>query len=772
MSKVNAYGTPHKSLPSIFPDLPTPADQSDRGVEGGAPTATMALLASKAGRPSPPSSMTSVADDILYSCSNGGQDAGSIGHPSPGSPSSLKSETHRPRSSGHVNIIRERKRLASPAASPNDPLPDPAPSLPALSNQPHPMSAGMAALGPLTSRLGEQTAPSMLRDLGSVFEEESEVTVATDDEESLLEGEGLDKSRQASAILQPAAEQPRMMDELSILMANGPLAKIRVKMAAADGLAKVGQGEAWPAPSPSLRPTLSVTSWGDDGIPFTFFAGPCFCLAVPFRFFRAIARCALRQRTAKDVWGVVRVRQEILGLAKVYMMLNMDGPTLPLPLPLPAAHFKLAQAYAELGCSAQVIDHSQKALSSLPLQGEYVETAEKMKKDIHLLMGDTLLQQERPQPQVALQHFLVAAGAASLRDVQQLDILVLACQCCAMMGEVKLDQARSTLGVRQKLQAAVEQLEVKVVELTDKVERVKAAAKEGQDKDKDKMSLQQQLNELKAMLKTSQMQLNDLGRELEEETQYQAKLLQEAHTQLDMAFEAFWDGVVAEEERLEKMMGRDAARKVPLLAVLHRQAAELLLKLGAVLGLQGDLKGQLRMLGEVVTTHETYGTLTLPLMARVYRERGAVLLQLKSYDDALEAYDSLHKLQTKQYQEDPHLMALAQGECMKLEGDVYVAKRMFGRAAEQFEAARELFTARLGANDNTVVELENRITQLKRYTSAQEAVASLSNEGAKKKPPMATAKIDGDTTSNLFIKSQLTPSHLYGASKMTTQAIS
>ncbi|KAJ9516923.1 hypothetical protein QJQ45_027331 [Haematococcus lacustris] len=723
--------------------------------------ASFAVQASKAGRPTPPSSMTSVADDILYSCSNGGQDAGSIGHPSPGSPSSLKSDTHRPRSSGHVNKIREMKRLASPAASPNDPLPDPAPSLPALSNQPHPMSAGMAALGPLNSRLGEQTAPSMLRDLGSVFEEESEVTVATDDEESLLEGEGLDKSRQASAILQPAADQPRMMDELSILMANGPLAKIRVKMAAADGLAK-----------------------------------------------------------AKDVWGVVRVRQEILGLAKVYMMLNMDGPTLPLPLPLPAAHFKLAQAYAELGCSAQVIDHSQKALSSLPVQGEYVETAEKMKKDIHLLMGDTLLQQERPQPQVqareaglpsaaaattttaaattnaagmkcaasvaavwdaaeaavppvlqiALQHFLVAAGAASLRDVQQLDILVLACQCCAMMGEVKLDQARSTLGVRQKLQAAVEQLEVKVVELTDKVERVKAAAKEGQDKDKDKMSLQQQLSELKAMLKTSQMQLNDLGRELEEETQYQAKLLQEAHTQLDMAFDAFWDGVVAEEGRLENMMGRDAARKVPLLAVLHRQASELLLKLGAVVGLQGDLNRQLNLLREVVTMHETYGTLTLPLMARVYRERGAVLLQLKSYDDALAAYDSLHKLQTKQYQEDPHLMALAQGECMKLEGDVYVAKRMFGRAAEQFEAARELFTARLGANDNTVVELENRITQLKRYTSAQEAVASLSNEGAKKKPPMATAKIDGETTSSVFIKSRLTPPHPYGASKMTTQA--
>ncbi|GFH06621.1 hypothetical protein HaLaN_01281 [Haematococcus lacustris] len=107
---------------------------------------------------------------------------------------------------------------------------------------------------------------------------------------------------------------------------------------------------------------------------------------------------------------------------------------------------------------------------------------------------------------------------------------------------------------------------------------------------------------------------------------------------------------------------------------------------------------------------------------------------------------------------------------MKLEGDVYVAKRMFGRAAEQFEAARELFTARLGANDNTVVELENRITQLKRYTSAQEAVASLSNEGAKKKPPMATAKIDGETTSSVFIKSRLTPPHPYGASKMTTQA--
>lgn len=61
---------------------------------------------------------------------------------------------------------------------------------------------------------------------------------------------------------------------------------------------------------------------------------------------------------AGDLWGVVRMRQEALALAKVCKVTSRHlGRSY--PMLLPAAHYKLAQAYADLGCAAQAMDHCQ-----------------------------------------------------------------------------------------------------------------------------------------------------------------------------------------------------------------------------------------------------------------------------------------------------------------------------------------------------------------------------------------------------------------------------
>jgi hypothetical protein len=73
---------------------------------------------------------------------------------------------------------------------------------------------------------------------------------------------------------------------------------------------------------------------------------------------RCCCCCCCYHLQAGDAWGALRARQEVLALAKVHVSMNRDSN--PFPLLLPTAHYKLAQAYAELGCVAQVAEHSQR----------------------------------------------------------------------------------------------------------------------------------------------------------------------------------------------------------------------------------------------------------------------------------------------------------------------------------------------------------------------------------------------------------------------------
>lgn len=113
-----------------------------------------------------------------------------------------------------------------------------------------------------------------------------------------------------------------------------------------------------------------------------------------------------------------------------------------------------------------------------------------------------------------------------------------------------------------------------------------------------------------------------------------------------------------------------------------RQVCEIGVQLAAVHGLRGNLKAQQKQLDEVISAHSTY-SLPAPLVARVLKEQGAVLVELKRYDDALKAYNELLELQAERYADDTPRAAVARAECFKLVGDVYVAKRQFNRRVGQ-----------------------------------------------------------------------------------------
>lgn len=55
----------------------------------------------------------------------------------------------------------------------------------------------------------------------------------------------------------------------------------------------------------------------------------------------SVQRCPVALQD-KDGWGVLRLRQDILGLAKVHQMVKSGGRD-GFPLLLPTAHYKLAQ---------------------------------------------------------------------------------------------------------------------------------------------------------------------------------------------------------------------------------------------------------------------------------------------------------------------------------------------------------------------------------------------------------------------------------------------
>lgn len=75
--------------------------------------------------------------------------------------------------------------------------------------------------------------------------------------------------------------------------------------------------------------------------------------------------CAVRQQhllhcQVKDPWLRVRLRQEILGIAKLYSATGPYRAENEYPMLVAEAHFNLAKAYADAQCAAQATDHCKK----------------------------------------------------------------------------------------------------------------------------------------------------------------------------------------------------------------------------------------------------------------------------------------------------------------------------------------------------------------------------------------------------------------------------
>jgi len=412
----------------------------------------------------------------------------------------------------------------------------------------------------------------------------------------------------------------------------------------------------------------------------------------PFRKLKGKEKEADKVAKSGDAWGALRLRQEALALARMYSSTGPYRDDNRFPMLLPNAHFKLAKSYAELQCIPQAAEHCNRAMESLPVHGQYHDKVVAFKRELNILMGETLLMARPPKPQVALQHFLAAVNAKSQAEVADMGVLVLIAQCHALIGDAKLQEAKATREACGVLEQRLLALEAKL-EATDKKSMERASLKQ---------------------------KLEDTRSELAEEQGFESKLLEEARSSLDEALvETLMHVVDAEESRLREKLP-DTYKQHPLLMMLYRRSSELSLKLAMVEGLAGSTKDQLRSLEEVLTVQNNYGFLPHGLLARTLKEKGAVLVAMSNYDDALKTYNELLELQTQRYPDDSAKQAVAKAETLKLIGNVYVAKRHFNRAKEHYDASLELFATYLGPRSSMVIDLEHRINELRAYVNDEE----------------------------------------------------
>lgn len=183
-------------------------------------------------------------------------------------------------------------------------------------------------------------------------------------------------------------------------------------------------------------------------------------------------------------------------------------------------------------------------MDHLPLHGGSLEPVARFKGQVNVLLGEALLQGGAPKPQVALQHFLAAAGVDRLEQVGDLGLRVACCQCYALMGEAKLAQARATREARQRLGDAVAGVEARLGEAERKGSGV------------DRTALAQRLGDLRA--------------EEAEEGAFETQLAGEAEAALSRAMDCLYEAVTEEQDRLEKGMSREEARQHPLVSTLWR----------------------------------------------------------------------------------------------------------------------------------------------------------------------------------------------------------
>mmetsp|Transcript_25613 Transcript_25613/g.75733 ORF Transcript_25613/g.75733 Transcript_25613/m.75733 type:complete len:810 (-) Transcript_25613:801-3230(-) len=412
----------------------------------------------------------------------------------------------------------------------------------------------------------------------------------------------------------------------------------------------------------------------------------------------------MRKREAKarredDPWGRVRLRQEVLGLAKLYGRGGAYESEEGAHMHVPAAHFALAKAYAEANCMQQAADHCHAAMETMDFKKTPQDKAVAWSREVYTMLAESQLTVVPPDPRAALRYVCTAAGVSvkRLEDIQDQSLRVLAAQCLTLIGMVKYDEASASAQASVALQQRSELLQVRLGELPLRcgaAERLKA-------------------------------RLSDAARELAEEKAFREKAAEAARVKLDMASDILI-GVISEEEDRMRAAQVPDYQKHPLIQALWRQSCELMFKMALVEGMLGNTKQQLTRLGEIVSAEVSYGCVPRSLHARVLKEQGAALVSIGLGDpeardgklnDALKVYHELLVLQESRFPgESQHKQrALARAEALKLQGNVHIALRQWAEAEGCYQEALDIFLEYNGPDDMLAADLQHRMREVESY---------------------------------------------------------
>uniref|UniRef100_A0A7S3R0V2 KIF-binding protein n=2 Tax=Dunaliella tertiolecta TaxID=3047 RepID=A0A7S3R0V2_DUNTE len=412
---------------------------------------------------------------------------------------------------------------------------------------------------------------------------------------------------------------------------------------------------------------------------------------------KPMARLAQMQKLAAslseagDLHGLLHLRRHMLAQCKVAQALWSVLPEGEDVLALSAAHYELALAYADVGYEPQALDHCRWALEELPrFDGSEPppEAVKQLRKNVQMLRGEIMLNGKRPREQEALKCFLATEGASDLQGVQDPSTRIMCCQCQTKLGVTKLKEARAARAASLAIQDELALLREKVDLAWEKAERAREisstpailstyAGKVVFDEyrnNKRKKRAQEEHQRFKEQEKL----LLDAENEAQAEEEMEAELTAEAESLLNSSLDNLFDVTQAEENRLRERVGYSgSAKEHPLMVKLYRQLAHIGMHLAGVYGLMGPSKrkDQIRCLEEVLINHRAYeGLLPHPLVAKAYRELGAVLMEDKQYEKAHNTNSELFELQEKAYADKPASLDVARAECYKLKGNIYVAQ--------------------------------------------------------------------------------------------------
>ncbi|GLC58057.1 hypothetical protein PLESTB_001313700 [Pleodorina starrii] len=455
------------------------------------------------------------------------------------------------------------------------------------------------------------------------------------------------------------------------------------------------------------------------------------------------------QSSSKDPWVAVQLAQLALGHAKVVWR-TMPVTVREEPLLLAKAHFALARAYQGLGCDRQASEHGKEALAAIPKEVADTEAARALRTEVQVMRAEALLSSAGSpglatgaacnQARKALALLVKAAGLqepvawtaeevednelggvqrSTIDSVTDAGIVALMAQSHGVLAEAKLKEAEAEDTARKSSLRSAEEAALRLDRRTERGDSFYSA---------------EQLEKFRGQVQAFRDEADNHLAEV-------VRLAGEAERSYDGAMYCLNHVIDVEGSRLEESLGREGKLAHPTFQALWCRSLDFCAGIATAYALQRKDSSRLNILNEILSAFAQYGSggwLPPARQLQALKDKGALLVDRRDYEDATACYEELTDVVTELYENDPVRRELQIAEVLKLRGDVALAGGDFRTAQHMFNQALEFYQRHLGVSAPVAQDLMHRIDEVKGYLADTRVLGRLASMPSM--PPPASAR--------------------------------